>query len=300
MINFNDGKEILNKYLGSESKITVIYDGDIYMVKFPDPVMNRKSKDVVGYKYNQYSEHMGSSIFRACGFETQETKLGYYTDVHGNESIVVGCKDFTQDGGTLYEFAKIANSVTSSLDKHLSSIENVTLIINESRLLIDKENITRCFWDMFVIDALIGNDDRHFNNWGILEKKDGSIVFSPIYDCGASLATLIDDSEMKKRLSISSEFKSVELNLRASYSIDGKRVRYCDIFENPPDELTEAIKRMVPKINMDKILDIVDSVQALSDVRKEYLKKALTLRYEQIHLPALERVLKEGGPSGPL
>jgi len=75
--NFNEGKEILNKYLGSESKITVIYNDEIYMVKFPDPVVSRKSKDISGYKFNQYSEHIGSNIFRACGFEAQETVLGY-------------------------------------------------------------------------------------------------------------------------------------------------------------------------------------------------------------------------------
>ena len=137
MINFNDGKEIINNYLGSENKITVVYDGDFYMVKFPDPIIDRKS-NLLGYKYNHYSEHIGSSIFKACGFETQETLLGYYTDRTGKKNVVVACKDFTQDGDILYEFAKIANSVTTSYGKQASTIENVNLIIKECPFIENK------------------------------------------------------------------------------------------------------------------------------------------------------------------
>jgi len=142
---------------------------------------------------------------------------------------------------------------------------------------------------MFVIDALIGNDDRHFNNWGILEKRDGSLVFAPIYDCGASLAASSTDSDMEERLSHLTEFESVELNLRSSYSIEGKRVRYCDIFKSPPPELADAIKRTVPKIDMQKIFEIIDSVPILTKIRRDYLKQALLLRYEKILVPALQK-----------
>jgi len=285
MINFNIGTEKLNKFLGSESKITVIYDGEIYMLKFPDPIVNRKSKDVLRYKYNQYSEHIGSSIFKSCGFFTQETALGYFNDILGKDNVVVACKDFTQNGDTLYEFAKIANSITSSYDKLASTIENVYHIINNSVMLKDKENILNGFWDMFVIDALIGNDDRHFNNWGVLERKDGDVVFAPIYDCGSSLSAMLDDDRMEILLSDPDALKNEEFYLRSSYSINGKRAYYPDIFKNPPDDLSMAIKRTVPKVSIDKILDIVDSVP-ISAIRKEYLKRALTLRYEQILLPA--------------
>jgi hypothetical protein len=38
MIDFNKGKELLNKFGGSESKTTVKYNDTVYMIKFPDPV----------------------------------------------------------------------------------------------------------------------------------------------------------------------------------------------------------------------------------------------------------------------
>ena len=153
MLNFNNGEERLNKFLGSEKKTTILYNNTLYMLKYPDPVRSSKLKDVLSYKNNQYSEHIGSSIFRACGFEAQETALGTFTDKTGKEKIVVGCKDFTQDGGTLYEIAKLANQAAVSSGKLDATIENIGVIIGDIQMIKDKDAVLSGFWDMFVIDA---------------------------------------------------------------------------------------------------------------------------------------------------
>ena len=293
MINFNDGEEKLNKFFGSEKKTTILYNNILYMLKFPDPIRGDKLKGLLSYKNNQFSEHIGSSIFAACGFETQETALGYFTDTSGKEKIVVGCKDFTQDGGTLYELSKIANQTSVSDDKLSATIENVALIINENRLINDKEAMMNSFWDMFVVDALIGNGDRHFGNWGILE-KNGNIKFAPIYDCGSSLGALLDDSSMSELLADANlhDFKNKEYNVTSCYSMDGKRIFYHEIFKNPTNGLAEAIQRVIPKIDIGKICGIVDSTPIISETRKKYLKNAMDMRYNQILLPALKRIMK--------
>jgi hypothetical protein len=73
----------------------------------------------------------------------------------------------------------------------------------------------------------------------------------------------------------------------------GKRIFYHEIFKSPPDDLKEAIKRAVPKVDLEQIREIVLSTEGISDVRKEYLIKSLTIRYEQILAPALKRILKQ-------
>ena len=292
MINFNDGEEKLNRFLGSEKKTTILYNNDIYMLKYPDPIRGKKLRDVLSYKNNQYSEHIGSSIFNACGVKAQETVLGYFTDKTGKEKLVVGCKDFTKDGWTLYEISKLANQTTVSDEKLSATIKNVYLIINTSVLLIDKVGIINGFWDMFVIDALIGNGDRHFGNWGVLE-KGGDVKLAPVYDCGSSLGALIDDDEMEAYMRTDSIFKQKEFNLTSCYYMDGKRIFYHEIFKNPPGDLVRAILRTVPKIDMDKVCNIVDSTPYISDTRKEYLRQALGMRYKQILAPALKRALNE-------
>ncbi|MCL2047029.1 MAG: HipA domain-containing protein [Oscillospiraceae bacterium] len=281
MIDFDKGEEKLNKFFGSEVKTTVVYDNEIYMIKYPDPI--REKKNLLSYMNNQYSEHIGSCIFGACGFHVQETLLGYFTDSKGQRKIVVGCKDFTQNGSTLHEFSKLCNQIQVD-GKSGTTIESVYEVVKESQLITNKDEVIETFWDMFVVDALIGNPDRHFDNWGFLE-TNGNITFAPIYDCGSSLAATISDEKMKELLSIPSSFKNEEYNLTSCYQMNGKRIFYHEIFKTPPLDLTEAIRRTVPKIDMHIIHEIVQNTPLMSQIRKEYLLQALDLRYEQILAP---------------
>jgi len=290
MIDFDKGIEKFSKFRGSEKKVAVLYENELYMIKYPDRI--REKKIQMSYKNNHFSEHIGCQIFRSCGFETQETTLGYFTNDMGNKKIVVGCKDFTQDGSTLLEFGSLANAIEDFDNQRSTTIENVNIVIEKHKLIKNKDEVKGRFWDMFVIDALLANKDRHLGNWGLLEKGD-EIKFSPIYDCGSTLSALLTDEEMKTGLSDPIEFKNKEFNASSCYKVGGKRIFYHEIFQNPPKELEEAIKRTVPKINMEKIHSIIDSVDEISNVRKEYLKKSLDVRYKQIIEPALNRVLQQ-------
>jgi len=289
MIDFDKGKEIFNKFAGSEAKTAILYENDVYMIKYPDPI--REKKNVLSYMNNQYSEHIGCSIFRSCGIKTQDTYLGFYTDVNGKKKIVVACKDFTQDGAQLYEFSKFGHQILVE-GKSGITIESVDEVIKRSSLINDKTAIFDMFWDMYVVDTLIGNSDRHFDNWGILV-KDGDVTFAPVYDCGSSLAALLSDERMNELLSNATAFKNEEYNVFSCYYMGGKRVFYHEIYKNPPNELIEAIKRIAPKIDIEEICNIIDSTPCISDTRKKYLKQAVSIRYEQILAPALKRALKQ-------
>ena len=289
LINFNTAEEKINKFLGSEKKTTVLYNGELYMLKYPDPVRADRFRENLSYKNNQFSEHIGCQIFKACGFNAQDTLLGYFTDNNGKEKTVVACKDFTQDGSTLYEFAKVANQAL--LDKSIRnvSIEDVYSIIEETSIIKDKSGILASFWDMFVIDALIGNRDRHFGNWGFLE-KDGQLSFSPIYDCGSSLSALLDDENMEAALNNDAKIEEHSFNVTSCYLMGGKRIIYHEIFATPPQDLQDAIKRVAPRINMETVAKIIDNTPAVSEIRKAYLKKAVDMRYTNIILPTLMRI----------
>ena len=52
---------------------------------------------------------------------------------------------------------------------------------------------------MFVVDAFIGNWDRHNGNWGFLYNQEtDKLEIAPIFDCGSSLFPQIDDELIKK------------------------------------------------------------------------------------------------------
>ena len=87
-------------------------------------------------------------------------------------------------GEELIEISNVSLSLSTE-KKYKISIEDVYEIINKMSVnyKLDENKLISNFWDLFVVDALIGNTDRHFGNWGFI-KKDDIISFAPVYDCG--------------------------------------------------------------------------------------------------------------------
>ena len=288
----NDSVMIANEFGGSEKKCTVIYNKRVYMLKFPDPV--REKGNDLSYMNNATSEDIGCKIFKTLGFETQNTFLAKY-NFNGKEKIVVACEDFCQDGGKLIEFSKLLLSDVDSphIGRRFVPIELVNQTIEKIQYDKNKEIFKEQFWKMFVADTLIGNSDRHTDNWGFL-KQDGEIKFAPIYDCGSSLSPLFSDIALKELLNGDEyKFKLEEYNLPSPYSYQGQKIFYPNFYKNPPLELQKALKEIVPKIDMEKIKNIIENTEAVSDIRKEYLFKAVSYRYDNILYPALKRIMKQ-------
>lgn len=279
MIDITNYKQEINNYGGSELKATYIINGEKYMVKMPDPI--RKKTLDLGYMNNQYSEYIGCHIFESVGIPVQKTML-VKLNKDGKEKIAVACKDFLNSGEELIEISKVSLSLSTE-KKYKISIEDVYEIINKMSVnyKLDENKLISNFWDMFVVDALIGNTDRHFGNWGFI-KKDDIISFAPVYDCGSSLHPLLSENEQIKLMSDSIAFKNSSYNIASVYTMNNKKIFYHEIFKNPPVDLKEAIKRIVPKIDMEKIKEIIGSTEGLSKTQKEYYFKDILLRKEEI------------------
>ncbi len=98
---------------------------------------------------------------------------------------------------------------------------------------------------------------------------------------------------MAQNLDNAADFSSAEYNIPSAYTYCGKRVFYHELFKNPPDGLKEAVQRIVPKISMRTVEMILNATPGLSDIRKEYLKKAMQLRYDRMLVPTLKKVKAE-------
>ena len=279
MIDITNYKQEINNYGGSELKATYIINGEKYMVKMPDPI--RKKTLDLGYMNNQYSEYIGCHIFESVGIPVQKTIL-VKLNKDGKEKIAVACKDFLNSGEELIEISNVSLSLSTE-KKYKISIEDVYEIINKMSVnyKLDENKLISNFWDMFVVDTLIGNTDRHFGNWGFIKKGD-IISFAPVYDCGSSLHPLLSENEQIKLMSDSIAFKNSSYNIASVYTMNNKKIFYHEIFKNPPVALKEAIKRIVPKINIEKIKEIIASTEGLSKTQKEYYFKDILLRKEEI------------------
>lgn len=294
MIDLTGCKEVFGDFAGSERKITLYYNNEKYMIKFPDPV--REMKNDLSYMNNQFSEDIGCKIFKSIGIPVQETFLAKYTSPEdGKTRIVVACKDFRIKAlGDQRVSAGNINLTNFHSNKRISTnIEDVNYIINKITT-IDKEAVRERFWDTFVVDALIGNVDRHLDNWGFITDEDDNIIrMSPVYDCGSSLGALLSDEKMQAAINDESKFKDFEYNVASVYFMNGERIIYPSIFKSPPDDLKKAVLRIVPKINMKVVQDIVNNEEGMSNIRKTYLNKALTFRYEKVLVPSLHKIMKE-------
>ena len=304
MIDLTGAELHLNRYGGSEKKIAVKYKDKRYMLKFPDPV-REKSSDLK-YMYNAFSEDIGCRIFKTLGFDVQKTFLAkfdllkYFFD--GDEKIVVACEDFCQEGAVLSEFSKCVTSdfynfeVSSAEELHkakrVMEIEIVEKVMSRHHLLRMNAEFKDKFWEMLVVDTLIGNPDRHSDNWGFIERK-GEIKFAPIYDCGSALSPLLSDEQMEKIMESEAEFKNREYNITLAFKYEGERISCPSFYKKAPMELEMALSRVVPKIDFEKIDEIIAKTEGLSEIRKKYLKKALHYRYDKILLSAFRKYEKE-------
>lgn len=275
MIDFTNAIEEFNNYKGSEKKKTLIYNNKKYLVKFPDPV--REKNKNISYINNAFSEYIGSNIFKICGFEVQNTILGKY-NYNGKEKIVCACEDFTDNDNILYEFENLA--LSTNPDKKIETELNDIMEVIEENKMIDTETTKQKFWDMFVIDSLIGNTDRHNGNWGfLLNKIIGKVKFSPIYDCGSALNPMIEDEEIKKINE--AELKNISINCYSCIKENGKKINYMTYIKQMKNgECNKAIKRLFLNIDIDEINDFISNVEGMSIIRKKFYKKMIEKRYE--------------------
>lgn len=282
MIDFTNLPIRKKAYGGANgSKLSVIYNNDLYMLKLP---MRALKNPNMSYTNSCTSEYLGCHIFNMLGVKAQETILGTYT-YHGKERMVVACKDFTNLGTVVMDFASVKNQIIDSASNgYGTELEDILNTIDNQNVINPKE-LKEHFWNMFVIDAFIANWDRHNGNWGFLynQEKD-TLEIAPIYDCGSSLYPQIDDELIKKVLS-----SKIEMNARvydmptSAILINGKRSNYFKVITSLEyKDCNNAIKRIVPRIDLASINNLIDSVDELSNLQKDFLKKILKLRKELI------------------
>ncbi len=277
MIDFTNCKEELNSYKGSEKKKTLIYEGKKYLVKFPDPI--REKNKNISYINNAFSEYIGSNIFKIVGFPTQNTILGIYK-YNEKEKIVCACEDFTDFNKTLYEFENLA--LSTNPDKKIETeLPDILNVLDENKI-INSTNIKEKFWDMFVVDALIGNTDRHNGNWGFLvDNKTNKIEFAPIYDCGSCLNPMIDDNEIENLKE--NEIKNLAINCYSCLKENGKKINYMTYIRDTKNkECHKAIVRVFKNINITQINNFIDEVLCMSNNRKKFYKNIINIRYKII------------------
>ena len=282
MIDFTNAVQKNKTYAGANgSKISVLYNGEQYMLKFPPfPTINKE----MSYTNSCISEYIGCKVFESVGIPVQETVIGTYTS-KGKEKVVVACKDFTSQGITLQDFASLKNRIIDSeRNGYGTELADILSTIDEQTAM-DSETLKTRFWDMFIVDALIGNWDRHNGNWGFLyNNATDEVTLAPVFDCGSSLYPQADEDLMKKILSDKNELNHRIFDIPLSaVTYNGKKINYFKFLsEGKFPDCNKALKRIASRIDMKKIYEIIDNTPTVTELQKEFYKTMLTARKERI------------------
>lgn len=292
LIDFTNCKRVYGKaYNGANGKkIAVIYDGNRYMIKFP-PSGEHKPTDL-SYTNSCISEYIACHIFNLLGVQAQETLLGTF-QVGEKTKIVCACKDFTVKAKQLYDFCSIKNTIIDSeTNGNGTELEEILETI-EKQQFVEPSILSAHFWDVFIIDALLGNFDRHNGNWGFLyDLYNDTSEIAPVYDCGSCLLPQADEKVMRGVLENEDMLHARIFQFPTSaIKLNGRKINYYDYLtttDNP--DCQKALSRTIPRIDFDKINAVIESIPCINDLQKEFYRVYIKARYDLILKPAFERV----------
>ena len=282
MIDFTECPRIAGRaYNGANGKkIAVEYNGEAWILKFPPNVASKPNE--LSYSNSCISEHLGSTIFRLIGIDAQETMLGIH--VNGKTKVVCACKDFTTPTTRLYDFCSIKNTVIDSETGGTGTELSDVLKTIELQGFMDPVIVLERFWQMFVVDAFLGNFDRHNGNWGFLtDMLTGESRLAPVFDCGSCLLPQADNVIMKKCLDNPDEMNARIFTFPASMlKVENRKINYYEFLHgtNLPSELTQALQELQPKIKSLDVESIVLATPSLTPLQQDFYTNYLNRRRE--------------------
>ncbi len=283
------------------SKKGIIFENERWFLKYPK---STKSMRDVAFSYTTtlISEYIGSHIYLSVGIDTHKTKIGI-----ANGKVVVACKDFLTPEEAIFDYNSIKNeydektenileSISSSiLDNTSNNLEEIMVVMENNPYFKKVPELKDRFWDMFIIDALINNNDRNEGNWGlIVNRQTGNLKIAPVYDNGAAFYNKADNQKIESILNNPTKLK------QSAYDSDISIFRFNDKKINPlkfieskmNDDCNKAIIRIAPQINLEQIKNIINEItetygeyKIISKEQKELYYKVLELRYESVLLP---------------
>lgn len=270
-------------FSGAENKTQIIINGQRYIMKY-----QRNSE--IGMIFNHVSEYLGSHIFELLGIPVQDTYLGTY---EGKNIVLM--KHFCHDGEILVHFNGVGeSSLEEDKEMYQYSYDDIQRMLNDNKKSTNVQETIDRFWDMFIIDALNGNFDRHGGNWGFI-KKDNKYRMAPVYDNGSSMYPKLNtDERIIKVLNSEEEINERIYRFPTSHvKIDGRKSSYYEVINSLHfEECNKALIRIFPRIKFEEIYELIDSIECINDLRKQFYKRMYAERYEKILKPAYEKLAK--------
>jgi hypothetical protein len=272
------------------------------------------------FKYEFWNEIISYETGTLLGFKM----LRYDIAIDGS---IMGCISesmINPEDQELIEGVKYLQAYLSEFDpakkEHRTwySFDLITAALEKAHIGQFTEDIL----ELIVLDAIIGNGDRHQENWAIIahhqlfkEGVNDSLIpyriykvdrfFAPIYDSGSSLGRELLPDKVELFLNSEEQLKSYITRGTSEIHWKNKKLSHFELIRNllstsHKENLTKIIHRVITKFEASKIEQILEEIdQKVPEThigykipipRKRLIYKLITLRFEMLSAIINERV----------
>lgn len=271
---------------GSLSKHLLEYDGSYYLFK-ETWTRSRQNRYFDEVKHQFWSEIIAAFIAKEMGLIVPDTFIGINNSSKISFKVGVLNKWFLSKKDS---FAKGSEILTSHIEDYSEKEHNLDSAIQFTSHI---ENSLNYWMKLMFFDALIGNTDRHHENWGVINRSQ----LSPLYDNGISLGWRIEENEFssdvierqmrrfKFKMKVSSTDEDRSVSGVVDYFLASGRITRMDmnmfISEFNPTSLRLLKERLCS-------IDIIPDGYALSPSRFDFIYDFVCYRAN-----ALKRMIEE-------
>lgn len=221
---------------------------------------------------------------RLCNVGRQVRFLSRYF-LRGQESLTHGIEIFREELG----HEMVEEIADKRLEREFYTFSTVLDSIHRA-YPIEQDEIIPAFIKMLLFDAIIGNNDRHPANWGVITSAKQSIRsrFSPIFDTARGLFWNMDEQGVRTRLNDPKSLESYVQRSKPLIGWDGEKeldhfTLIQRIIQNYP-EYKSIIAGAISHLDLEKCANMVNGEfgHLLSEERLHLIDRCLGLRITKL------------------
>lgn len=279
----------MEKYITKKANKDFIFLTDVIINKgsrVKRLVYDLKEKETAIFKYQSYecteacSEKMSYEIAKSLGYSCAKIELAQ------DENGTLGVLNYLFTSKTGVQHTDAVAYINNGGDiKEFYTIENIENCLNK----IDPK-LFKNFLKIMVFDALVGETDRHEENWGI-SYNNGKYQISPLYDNGCNLLREYKD-ENKIIENWENGKKDFNAYINRSKTLiynskSNKKYTHFELIKQLYKQYKKEIKQEIENLNritdkeFEKIVKRIPN-EFMNDMQKKYIIKYLILRKEKL------------------
>ena len=253
------------------------------------------------YPAEFWAEIVAAEIGKLVGVQTPETLCAHMDDKYAalvRLFLTIEWDDKYQRYQrieTLSEGGDLIMGIDPAFDRKVGERHNIFLV-EKIFCQFKREDLLEQFFKMLIFDAIIGNTDRHQDNWGFIHNnKTKEMALAPAYDNSTSLGSELIEEKLsgyleENGLRLRQYIYKGKAHIRWSDNgIDLERINHFQLLKNLAgikstitgyvQEMTSFPDDMVDDVlkNMAKI-EIGNPKYSLSDTRRTLMKNIICMR----------------------